>query len=337
MNNNYKQIVKVAHSNIAFVKYWGKRGRQYPLNPSVSMLIDQCQTKTQCSYQISDQLQVESFQFEGKEQFDFGKRIEQYLESISEVYPLAKRLRLRFESENNFPHSAGIASSASGFAAIANILAEIEWLENNVRLSREQISTLARLGSGSACRSISKAPFNLWGKTKFDLGTDDYSLDLDEKKYSFSEKLADTILVVNQSQKDVSSSFGHSLMNTHFYRESRIEQAHENTRCLLNAIEADNFTDFGEIIENEALSLHAMMMTSMPSYTLLHANTLRVIEKLKDSREKGEIMAYFTLDAGPNIHLIYPESQKDQVKSFVSEFCLDLCEKIIWAPHFGES
>ena len=119
-------------------------------------------------------------------------------------------------------------------------------------------------------------------------------------------------------------------MNSHPYKEARIEQAHENLRVLYGAIQNGDLKTFGQIIENEAMTLHALMMTSYPSFCLLHPSSLRIIELIKDYRSKSGLNLFFTIDAGPNLHLIYPLSEKEEVERFISSTLKQECENIIW-------
>lgn len=330
-----QQVSSEAFSNIAFVKYWGKYGRQYPCNPSISMPIPQCKSFCSMEFELDDSNHgIESFEFEGSENTEFKNRINNYLESISDVYPLSNKLRLKIKTSNNFPHSAGIASSASAFAAIAKCLVQIEEIVvGKIENLNDRASMLARLASGSACRSISESEFTIWGKTKFDIGSNEFTQDVqlsDQTKDKLGWPLLDTILVVSSETKKVSSSQGHALMNTHLYKDARIEQAHENMRVIYSAIQNADLKTFGEIIENEALSLHALMMTSYPSFCLLHPNSLKIIELVKEFREQTGTNLYFTIDAGPNIHLIYPNIEKKIINEFITTNLLSLSESIIW-------
>ncbi len=319
-----KSIVCEAPSNIAFVKYWGKYGRQYPLNPSLSMTLSHCKTKCKIDYRLDKgKGKIESFLFEGKENEKFKTRIENYLYSIKDVYKLADDLVLNIETENTFPHSAGIASSASAMAALCLCLASIENPDNY----QQRASYLSRLASGSACRSI-YSNYAIWGKNDFLDSSDEYATAFSQVHENFNS-LCDSILIVSSSEKEVSSSQGHALMNTHFYREGRLAQANENFRVLVNAMKIGDFDSFGVVLENEALSLHALMMSSYPSFCLLKPASLEIIQKIRHFRQETNIPCYFTIDAGPNIHLIYPSLHNTQVKDFISHECSEHLENVI--------
>ena len=140
----------------------------------------------------------------------------------------------------------------------------------------------------------------------------------------------DIILIVSSKEKTVSSTSGHALMSEHPYREGRISQANSNLNKMANAIRNDNYQLIGTIAENEALSLHALLMTSSPDGLLLKPNTLHIIEAIKSFREKTGLDLFFTIDAGPNVHLIYFEDQRDSVLPFVQNTLTQFCEDGQW-------
>jgi diphosphomevalonate decarboxylase len=323
-------------SNIAFVKYWGKKGRQLPLNPSISMTLAHCYTEMSVSYIIDeDKPGVDEFIFEDEGQEAFKVKIEKYLLDISDIYPIGQKLRLKINSKNTFPHSAGIASSASAMGALACCLAEIESeiegtasFLDHPELFRKRATFLARLASGSAARSIFPG-FVSWGKSGvLENSSDEYAMVVSDIHPSFT-RLCDSVLIVSQDPKSVSSSEGHRLMNAHLYKNSRIEQANENYRVLLNYLKNGEWDCFGEVLENEALTLHGLMMSSNPSYVLLLPESLVLIEKIRRYRKQFGLQMYFTIDAGPNIHLIYPEKDKAQVIQFMEKYLAKDCKVII--------
>lgn len=332
-NQEAKVVSYSAPSNIAFVKYWGKHGRQLPMNPSISMTLSNCKSLFKVEYMLSESDSgIKSFLFEGSENPAFKQRLQKFLNSIEDVYPLGKTLSLKIETENTFPHSAGIASSASAMAAFAACLTKIEAQINNLKQDTNafnlRASYLARLASGSACRSIFPG-FATWGETKVGEGSNEFASPLVEVHKDF-EALGDAIIIVSGKEKEVSSSAGHALMHSHVYREVRVDHAHENMRQISNAIKLGDFEAFGEVLENEALTLHALMMTSYPSFILLEPNSLEVIKRVKEFRQTTKLSLYFTIDAGPNIHLIYPMSIHGEVQKFIQSFPSDIFESVLY-------
>ena len=186
-------------------------------------------------------------------------------------------------------------------------------------------SHIARLGSGSACRSI--YPYLAqWGQTdSIPSSSDEYAIPVSDVHVDFTTYL-DAILIIDSDEKKVSSSAGHQLMEKNPFAEIRYKQAHTNLAELLIALKTGDLDTFIEIVELEALMLHALMMTSQPSYILIRPNTLQGIEKIQLFRQETKIPVCFTLDAGPNIHLLYPKKYQTEVEAFISQQLIMLCE-----------
>lgn len=190
----------------------------------------------------------------------------------------------------------------------------------------QKASRIARLGSGSASRSVFGS-YAIWGELEgYAESSDYYAIPLKGAIHSIFQDLQDTILMIDSSAKKVSSSTGHELMNNHPYASARFQQARLNMSDLLNVLANGDFNRFIQIVENEALSLHGLMMSSNPSYTLLKPNTLIAIDRIKSFREKTQISLCFTLDAGANIHLLYPKVNKDVVQEFIQDDLVELLE-----------
>jgi len=315
-----------APSNIAFVKYWGKHGRQYPINPSVSMTLEECVTECRVDYHYgASSFCLDAYKFDGRDNEAFRARFEKYFQGIADVFPLINKLNLSIESRNTFPHSAGIASSASAFAALGTALAELQAIvDGKDKFLETTASQLARLGSGSACRSIT-GPYMMWGACDEAGSTDENAIALTDVHHDFAA-MKDCVLLIDTAPKAVSSSQGHTLMEAHPFRTSRIQQAKDHTHLLIKAMREGDMEQFGHVVENEALTLHALMMSSSEPFVLLEDNSLKVVEKIRDIRKTEHLPVYFTIDAGPNIHLIYPEAYADKVEAFVEAELLSLCE-----------
>ncbi len=319
-------------SNIALVKYWGKFGRQYPKNPSISFTLSQSHTDTHLKYQAKEKADDSiklSFTFEGKENQLFANKIEKFLGAIQPIFPFLSQLDLEIESSNSFPHSSGIASSASSMSALALCLCSIEnylfgTLEDPSAFMKKA-SYIARLGSGSACRSV-YADAAIWGASEsIAQSSNDYAIPYEELHPVF-KNYQDSILIVSKGEKAVSSRAGHALMNNHPFAEQRFQQAFENMDAILAALKSGDIERFGEILEEEAFSLHSMMLTSRPSFILMQPNTLAVIHRLRAYRKETKVPLYFTLDAGPNVHLLYPHDHKEAVQAFIESELKPYCE-----------
>ena len=318
-------------SNIALVKYWGKHGRQLPRNASLSISLKNAVTRTTVKLLQAlpgEEGKIVSFLFEGKPNDAFASKVQKYFDSIQGEFRFKEAVKFEIETSNSFPHSAGIASSASAMGAISLCLCELE-RKLNPDLSDEnqffrKASLIARLGSGSAARSV-YGGFTVWGKhAEVSGSSDEYAIPLSENIHNLYLGIKNTILIVEASEKKVSSSAGHNLMNGHPFAEARFVQAEKNLGLLLKALQSGDWNTFAAITENEALSLHAMMMSSNPGYLLIHPNTIKIIDKLKSFREQSGARVCFTLDAGPNLHLLYPEQETEKVQPLLAgltEFC----------------
>lgn len=319
-------------SNLAIVKYWGKHGRQLPRNPSVSLTLDAASTDTTLRYSPRDTPGkgiALDFYFDGAPREDFARKVVAFLESLLPVFPFLEQLSLRIDTNNTFPHSAGIASSASAMSALALGLCSLEdELFGTLGEDEEfhqKASYLARLGSGSACRSI-YAHAAIWGETPDASGSSDlYGTPFGHEMHPVFHTFHDDILFISKAEKSVSSRAGHGLMEGNIYADSRYEQARRRLRHLLDAMRRGDVEAFGAIAEAEALTLHALMMTSTPPYLLLEPNTLSAIRAVQAFRQETGHPLYFSLDAGPNLHLLYPAEVAYAVQPFVQEVLLPFC------------
>lgn len=329
-----------APSNIALVKYWGKKGSQIPANPSISFTLNNCKTITTLGYEKRAGLTGFSFDllFEGKPKESFRPKIEKFFERIEQYLPFLKDYHFTIDTQNTFPHSSGIASSASGMAALAVALMSLERLLDPEMADNHfyaKASFLARLGSGSACRSI-KGSLVAWGEHKEIAGSSDlFGVEFHGDVHPLFQNYQDTILLVDKGEKQVSSTVGHNLMHGHPFAEQRFAQAHGNLSKIKKAFAEGNIATFIEVVESEALTLHAMMMTSLPYFILMKPNTLEIINRIWQYRAETGIPVCFTLDAGANVHVLYPENDKVAVLQFIKAellaFCQDnqyICDKV---------
>ncbi len=313
-----KVITYESPSNIALIKYWGKHGNQLPNNPSISFTLSNSKSISSIEYE-KGKANIE-FYFENKRNLVFEKRIAVFINNNKEILPFVDDYCLKITSRNTFPHSAGIASSASAFSALALCLISIKQeLAYDVEQFEKEVSKLARLGSGSAARSVYKGVV-LWGKTELESkSSNEFAIPINNKVHKIFNNYHDDIIIVEKSTKSVSSSAGHSLMNTNPYRTEKYKQSNLNLKNLLLALKNGDLEQFIKITENEALSLHSMMMLSDPSFILIKPKTLEIINKIRNYREKSKIPVCFTLDAGPNVHLLYPDKYSFEVQKFTSE------------------
>ena len=319
-------------SNIALVKYWGKKGRQLPQNPSISFTLSNCRTETSVAYEPSDNFGL-GFRFEGREAPEFQSKIQHFLTEHLDEFPFLNRLHLQINSYNTFPHSSGIASSASSMSALVLCLLDIERLlkgEKDIDLQRA--SYFARLASGSACRSLFPK-MALWGQTDVLEGSsNEYAVSLEQEIHPVFKTYRDSILIVSDAKKAVSSRAGHALMDNNPYAETRYAVAKKNVAELLTALKKGDLERFIQITESEAMQLHALMMCSEPSFVLMKPNTLRIINTLHEFRKETDIPVCFTLDAGPNVHILYPDQHAEMVERFIMDELERYCVDGHWIP-----
>lgn len=334
MNENQVHSVKwQSPSNIAIVKYWGKRPemKQIPQNPSVSFTLSKCRTETSIDYKASDRFGLH-FRFDGKENPEFQTKIAEFLKNQLSAFPFLNEIELHINSHNTFPHSSGIASSASSMSALVLCLMDIDRELNGGEIDLQRASCLSRLASGSACRSVFPK-MALWGATEARPGSsDEYAVSLENEIHPLFKTFHDSILIVSDAKKSVSSRAGHALMNGNPYAESRYAVAKNNIVNLLEALKKGDLETFIRITEWEAMQLHALMMCSETSYILLKPNTLRIINTLLEFRKETDIPVCFTLDAGPNVHILYPDQHAEMVERFIMDELEQYCVGGQWIP-----
>jgi len=318
-------------SNIALIKYWGKKKDQIPENPSISFTLNNCKTITSLSFQKKETTSDFSFEIflDGEKKDDFKPKIQTFFERIEVYLPFLRDYHFKIETQNTFPHSSGIASSASGMSALALCLISIEkQLSSEISevYFNQKASFLARLGSGSACRSI-EGDLIVWGQTMHIEGSSDlFGVKYPYKVHDNFKAYQDTILLVDKGEKQVSSTVGHNLMHHHPYAKNRFLQADANFEILKPILESGNLNAFIQLIESEALTLHAMMMTSMPYFILMKPNTLEIINKIWKFRQETGLHIGFTLDAGANVHVLYPKNESFEVLEFIKNELVAYCQ-----------
>ena len=296
-----------ANPNIAFIKYWGNRDNtlRLPLNGSISMNLDGLTTRTTVSFQHS--LALDELIINGHEVTGTGlNRVSYILDIIRGVANIHDRAEVM--TENNFPSGAGIASSAAAFAALA--LAGSQAARLN--LSEAELSRLARRGSGSASRSVPG------GFVEWQVGA------TDEDSFAFSIapadhwKLVDCVAVVSASHKKTGSSEGHTIASTSPLQAARVADAPRRLEICRNAILEKDFDALASIVELDSDMMHAVMMTSTPALYYWKPASLAVMEAVRQWRLEG-FPACYTVDAGPNVHVLCLETEAQGVDKKLRE------------------
>jgi len=321
-----------APSNIALVKYWGKKEGQIPTNTSLSFTLKNCVTQTELKCfrkEIKNNTIDFSVFFEGQLNTAFKPKIDIFFNRILTYLPFLADYNFEIHTQNTFPHSSGIASSASGMAALSVCLMQLEKALNpNISEGyfNKKASFIARLGSGSACRSI-EGPVVIWGKHPAIKNSSDlYGIKTPFDLQANFINYCDSILLVDKGEKIVSSSVGHGLMKKHPFANERFNQADNHISDIVNVLKKGDLKNFITIVESEALTLHAMMMTSNPYFILMKPNTLKILNKIWAFRNSSNLNLCFSLDAGANVHLLYPQNEKEQTQEFIQNDLLQYCE-----------
>ena len=292
---------KFAPSNIALCKYWGKRDAELnlPINSSLSISLAHLGTKTQISVSQSDQVWLNGKQLPVDDKFTL--KVIRYID----LFRGEKGDPVRVETENNIPTAAGLASSASGFAAL--MLAVNEFYGLN--LEPQVLSAFARMGSGSASRSLYEG-FVEWQMGHRDNGMDSFA-------YPLAGQWPDLrigLVKVSTGEKAVDSRSGmnRTVDTAHLYQSWPLQAAADLER-LHAAIEGNNFTQLGETAEQNALSMHATMIASWPPLLYWQPDSVAAMQSVWQAREEG-VELYFTMDAGPNLKLLFTAENEAAVK-----------------------
>lgn len=301
------QATARAHPNIAFIKYWGNSDDdlRLPLNSSISMNLDGLFTETTVTWDKS--LEHDSLHLNGED--TAGQALERVANHMNRI---RKRLNIEtfahIKSANNFPTGTGIASSAAAFAA----LTVAAFAAADADLSEKELSTLARIGSGSASRSVPSG-FVEW-----------YFADTHEESYAKSVvppehwDLVDVIAIVSDQHKKTGSEAGHPTAKTSDLQAGRIMGAQDRYEAVRVAILNQDFATFAEVVEEDSNLMHAVMMTSKPPLFYWKPTTLTIMELVREWREEGLSVCY-TLDAGPNVHCICERKDADTVRERLSK------------------
>ena len=282
----------IAHPNIALIKYWADINPELhiPANGSISMNLAGLTTRTTVSFDPS--LPQDQFMLNGEPMIGIAlKRVSAFLDRVRQLAGISTFARV--DSQNNFPAGAGMASSASGFAALSLAASHAAGLE----LDERDLSRLARPGSGSACRSI-PGGFVEWqaGHT-----------DVDSYAYSIASPshwdLVDCIALVSREEKPISSITGHSMAVTSMLQAARVADAPRRLKICRKAILERNFEVLAGIVELDSNLMHAVMITSTPPLLYWQPATVGIMQAVQAWRKEGLAVCY-TIDAGPNVHVL---------------------------------
>ena len=288
----------IGPSNIAFIKYWGKKDEnlRLPENGSISMNLSDLTTTT--TVEFLQNLREDSVIIDGKAE---KKKIERVSKQLDRVRKIAKfPYKAKVVSQNNFPSGTGLSSSASGLAALTLAASKSAGLNR----SEKELSILARQGSGSACRSVPDG-FVEWleGNTS----ETSYAYSLYPENYW---DILDIVVVVSHDKKDISSTGGQKIVATSSFYKVRLSNINKKIELCKKLLSEKNFPEFGKLIEAEALELHAIMLTSSPSLIYWLPGTIKIMKLVKKWRSEG-LAVYFTVNTGQDVHLIIEGKNKE--------------------------
>lgn len=292
----------IAPSNIAFTKYWGKKDEELrlPENGSISMCLSNLLTTT--TVEFSPDFTKDEIIIDGKQEKDSSKRVTEHLDRVRKMAGI--NLKAKVVSENNFPSGTGLSSSASGFAALTLAASKAAGLN----LSEKELSILARQGSGSACRSI-PGGFVQW--LDGDTSDTSYAVQIFPPDYW---DIADVVAVVSENKKEVPTSLGQQSVKSSPFMPVRLNRMQEKNKKVKQLIKSKNFKEFGELIEQEALELHTIMLTQKPPLIYWTPGTLNLMKLTYRWRTEG-LEVYFTVNTGQDIHLIVEQKNVEKVKT----------------------
>jgi diphosphomevalonate decarboxylase len=307
-----KKVFVWAPSNIALVKYWGKRDEEriLPLTDSLSMTLSDLGTETSIEISPKDVFYLNDQEFLlGQSEFDRVFNLVNYLRS---EYGVSEKLKIT--SQNNFPTAAGLASSASGMAALVFAFAHLFVPD----MSKDEMSRFARQGSGSACRSL-WGGFVRWNKGVNQDGSDSYGEQLFGKDHW--PELCMILNVVSKKKKPVSSREGmrRTVKTSSLYQDAWLAKNDAEVALAVDAIRDKDFAHLGEIVERNALLMHETMRDSTPSFSYLLPDSLQLIERIKQKREEG-LLGYVTMDAGPQVKVLCLKKDVDEFLKVLGNF-----------------
>lgn len=303
-----------APSNIAFVKYWGRADHKLfiPKNNSISMNLSNCLTVT--TAEVSDEFENDEVYVKFHNENDFVK-VERDSIKNSDLYEQIKRIRkiagsnqkVKVMSENNFPADAGIASSASGFAALTGVLLLVYGLKEKFEDVKEFSKEIRLCGSASAVRSVTDGFVELLAGNH----ENTYAVQIADAKHW---DLVDIVAIVDPDKKKVSSSQGHEIADTSPFMKARVEEVKSRIKIVRQAILDKDIRKLGPEIEKDSTSMHSVMMTSTPPAYYWAPGSIRIMKEVMDWRENDDLQAYFTFDAGANAHVICEKKDAKEVQ-----------------------
>ncbi len=298
-----------ASSDIALIKYWGKKDEilRLPENGSISMILAGLDTVT--TVEFSPELTLDEVTIAGEQDRKEAARVSKHLDRIRKL--AGTKLFAKVDSENSFPRGTGLSSSGSGFAALTYAATDAL----NLNLSEKELSILARQGSGTACRCVCGG-YVEWQDG--DSSETSYSTTIFPADYW---QIVDVVAVVDEGRKKISSTEGHQTAQSSPFFQARQAHLPAKIEAVKTALAAQDFTKLGEIVEAEALEFHSILLTSQPTLIAWYPGTVEVMLAVQQLRAEG-VAAYFTINTGFNVHVLTLPEYQDQVQAKLAELPL---------------
>ena len=319
----------IANANLALVKYWGKRNEDLilPYNASISVTLDglYAHTTVEFSDKFKEDVVIINDEELKKGSEEYEEYIGRFLKKLRSLYPeKTKNMKAKIVSKNNFPTAAGLASSAAGFAALALACNEVL----NLNLEKKDLSILARMGSGSACRSI-YGGFVEWKRGNRDDGKDSYAEQIAPREHWPEFRIV--VCITTKKEKKIKSRAGmkQTVATSSFYK-AWLETIEEDLKNMKKGIIEKNFSLVGKVAEINCLKMHATMITTNPPIIYWNNSTIDAIQEVLKMREEG-IECYFTMDAGPQVKIICLEENANKIAKRIREN-VDIEDLIITSP-----
>ncbi len=311
----------IAPSNIAFIKYWGRKDEELrlPENGSVSMNLSNLLTTT--TVEFSSKFNQDSITINDRKEPNEGSRAIRHLDRVRKLAKINTKAKV--VTKNNFPSSTGLSSSASGFAALTLGASRAAGL----KLSETELSILARQGSGSACRSI---PDGIVEWLDGETSETSHAVSLFEPSYF---DIADVVAVVSTDKKFLATSEGQKSARTSPFFEKRLSLIKDKITLVKKRIKDKDFTSFGKLVEEEALEFHSILFTSNPPLFYWTPQTVSVMKEVQKWRREG-LEAYFTINTGQDIHVLCKKEDAIEISKKLSRL-KDVSKVIINYPSRG--
>ena len=282
--------------NIAIVKYWGKKEFNPYLIPSqgsISLTSKNLYTDTKIEKSDVDEFYLNGIKQEGKE-------LEKIFKFVNKV--INDRESIRIISENTVPTAAGLASSASAYCALIRALNKYF----NLNLTTEEMAKISTMGSGSACRSF-------YNMAAFDKDGNIYEVSTDLN-------LSMLVLVVSKDKKKISSRDAMELAKSSVIFEHWVNRANKDFEDMKEALIKNDFIKIGQIMEANTITMHNTTFRSVPSFSFLNDKTYSAIKMIKRIRRENDIKMYFTMDAGPNVKILYLKEDEEKILKILNEY-----------------